>query len=254
MTNDADFVQSLARGLSVIRSFDAQNPVMNLSEIAKRTDISPAAARRFLKTLMILGYVSQRGRDFSLTPKVLELGFSYLSALSLPEIMQPHLEKLSQKLDESVSGAVLTDADIVYIARVSPRRIMTVGITLGTRFPAAATSMGRVLLAELPEVTRDQIFANVSLQAFTDRTITNQEQLLQELNRVKSQGWALVEGELEPGLCSVAAPIRGRDGDVQAAINISTSLSRHSAAAVHRDFLPQLLQTAAVIEQDLKLL
>src|SRR5690606_36124028 len=142
-----DFVQSLARGLAVIRAFDADHAELTLSEVARRAELPRAAARRFLRTLAVLGYVRSDGKVFRLTPRVLELGFSYLSALSLPEIAQPHLERLSHELDESVSAAVLDGDDIVYVARVATRRIMSVGITIGTRFPARKTSMGRVLLA-----------------------------------------------------------------------------------------------------------
>ena len=168
MTDDAarsnDTIQSLVRGLAVIRAFDAEHAELTLSEVARRTDITRAAAGRFLRTLEELGYVrgsagSGVGRTFALTPRVLELGFSYLSALSIPEIVQPHLERLSREVDESVSAAVLDGGDIVYIARVPTRRIMSVRITIGTRFPAFATSMGRVLLAGLPDAARDELLA-----------------------------------------------------------------------------------------------
>lgn len=163
------------------------------------------------------------GRRFSLTPKVLELGFSYLSVLSLPEVMQPHLERLSREVDESVSAAVLAGADIVYVARVPTRRIMTVGITIGTSFPAYATSMGRVLLAELSADELAARLAEASLPARPERTLTDAAALADEIARVRERGRALVDGELEPGLRSIAAPVRGRDGRVAAAINVSTA-------------------------------
>ena len=144
------YVQSLARGLAVIRAFDTDHPKMTLTEVAARTDLTRATARRFLYTLVELGYVRTDGKIFALTAKVLQLGYAYLSGLSLPQLAQPHLEELSLQLGESTSAAVLEGTDIAYIARVSTRRIMTVGITVGTRFPAYATSMGRVLLAALP--------------------------------------------------------------------------------------------------------
>lgn len=231
-----DFVQSLARGLEVIRSFDADHPVLSLSEVARRTGISPAAAGRFLRTLEALGYVRSDDRRFALTPKVLELGFSYLSALSLPEVMQPHLEQLSRLLDESVSAAVLNEDEIVYIARVPTRRIMSVRIMIGTRFPAAVTSMGRVLCAALP---RDA------------RVLSGSERA--ELAVVREQGYALADGELEPGLRSVAVPVRGRDGTVVAAVNIATSTSRVSLDEMRERFVPALLATAAAIEAELRL-
>ncbi|QIG39168.1 helix-turn-helix domain-containing protein [Microbacterium sp. 4R-513] len=253
----ADFVQSLARGLAVIRAFDGDNADLTLSEVARRSVMPRAAARRFLRTLETLAYVRGRGdgtgRTYALTPRVLELGFSYLSALSLPEIVQPHLERLSREVDESVSAAVLDGPDIVYIARVPTRRIMSVRITIGTRFPAYATSLGRVLLAGLEE---DAAAAAVSASApekLTDRTLTDPAALRQELARVGEQGWALVDGELEPGLRSVAAPLHGRSGAVVAALNVSTSSTRDSVEHLVEEYVPALLRTAGAIDAELRL-
>jgi len=248
-----DFVQSLARGLAVIRVFDAEHPALNLSDVARRAEIPAAAARRFLRTLETLGYVRSDGRLFSLTPRVLELGFSYLSALTLPEVVQPHLERLSRAIDESVSAAVLAGDDIVYVARVPTRRIMTVAITIGTRFPAYATSMGRVLLAALPAEDAGSVVDRADLRALTPRTITDRVELRTELARVRAQGWALVDEELELGLRSVAAPVRDRDGRTVAAINVSTSTARPREEAEAR-FVPLLLETASAIEHDLRML
>lgn len=253
-----DFVQSLARGLSVIRAFDAEHAELTLSDVARRAGITRAAARRFLLTLESLGYVapstgSGNGRAFRLTPRVLELGFSYLSSLSLPEIVQPHLEALSREVDESVSAAVLDGADIVYIARVPTRRIMSVRITIGTRFPAFATSMGRVLLAGLPGSAADAALAASALPPLTERTLTDPAVLHDELTRVREQGWSLVDGELEPGLRSIAAPLHSRDGRVVAALNVSTSATRDSVEHVRDAYLPPLLRTAAAIDAELRL-
>lgn len=170
------YVQSLARGgLAVIRAFDANNPVMTLSEVAARTDLTRATARRFLHTLVELGYVRTDGKTFALTAKVLQLGYSYLSALSLPQLAQPHLEQLSLKLGgESTSAAVLDGPDIFYVARVATRRIMNVGgITVGTRFPAYATSMGRVLLAGLPQAKFEAYLSTAELTPITPRTVAS---------------------------------------------------------------------------------
>lgn len=248
-----EFVQSFARGLAVIRVFDAAHPELTLSEVAARAEMTRAAARRFLHTLETLGYVRQAGRGFSLTPRVLELGFSYLSALSLPEIAQPHLEHLSRQVDESVSAAVLDGSDIVYIARVPTRRIMSVGITIGTRFPAHATSMGRVLLAGLPDDEADAALEASARRALTPLTKTDVGALRDELARVRGQGWALVDGELESGLRSVAAPVHGRDGSVVAAVNVSTSATRDTVEHVREAYLPRLLETTAAIERELRL-
>jgi IclR family pca regulon transcriptional regulator len=249
-----DFVQSLARGLAVIRAFDADHAELTLSEVARRAGITRAAARRFLLTLETLGYVRSDDRAFSLTPRVLELGFSYLSSVSLPEVVQPHLEALSRDVDESVSAAVLDGPDIVYVARVPTRRIMSVRITIGTRFPAFATSMGRVLLAGLPEAATDAALAASELPHLTDRTLTDRAELHDELARVRAQGWSLVDGELEPGLRSIAAPLHARDGRVVAAVNVSTSATRDSVDRVLEAYLPPLLRTAAAIDAELRLL
>ncbi|MFV0320114.1 MAG: IclR family transcriptional regulator C-terminal domain-containing protein [Microbacterium sp.] len=248
-----EFVQSLARGLAVIRAFDAEHPELSLSDVARRAGLTRAAARRFLRTLVTLGYVSGDGRLFRLTPRVLELGFSYLSALTLPEVVQPHLEALSHEVGESVSAAVLDGTDIVYVARVPTRRIMSVRITIGTRFPAYATSMGRVLLAGMTDAARDAVVEASTLQPLTGRTLVDSAALIAELDRVRAQGWALVDGELEPGLRSVAAPVRGRDGAVAAAINVSTSATRDSVEHVFEAYLPGLRRTAAALDGELRL-
>lgn len=249
----ADFVQSFARGLAVIRAFDAEHPVLTLTEVARRAEIPPAAARRFLRTLEALGYVRSDGRTFTLTPRVLELGFSYLSALSLPELMQPHLEALSRTLGESVSAAVLAGTDIVYIARVPTRRIMSVGITIGTRFPAFATSMGRVLLADLPPAGLAEVLTLAEPSALTERTVTDAAALAAEIARVRHQGWAIVDGELEEGLRSLAVPVRGKDGRAAAALNVSTASRTVSLSVLRDHHLPLLRKTAEAIEAELLL-
>ena len=168
----SSYVQSLARGLAVIRAFGASTPRLTLSEVARATELTRASARRFLLTLESEGYVRVRDGVFELTPRVLELGFSYLSAQSLPEVAQPHLEALSREVGESTSASVLDGYDIAYSARGPTRRIMSVGITIGTRFPAFATSMGRVLLAALPAAERDTFLEGFTGEAFTARTVT----------------------------------------------------------------------------------
>jgi IclR family pca regulon transcriptional regulator len=214
------YVQSLARGLAVIRAFDTDHPKMTLTEVAARTDLTRATARRFLYTLVELGYVRTDGKIFALTAKVLQLGYAYLSGLSLPQLAQPHLEELALQLGESTSAAVLDGTDIAYIARVSTKRIMTVGITVGTRFPAYATSMGRVLLAALPPAQLQEYLAAAEIRPLTPRALGTREELLAELDTVRAQGWCLLDQELELGLMSIAAPVH--DGPkVVAAINVS---------------------------------
>src|SRR6266536_1718382 len=250
-SHDGDFVQSLERGLSVIRAFDAEHPKLTLSEVATSTGLSRAAARRFLRTLVQLGYMRSDGSRFALRPKILELGYAYLSSLSLPEVAMPHLEQLVEKVRESSSVCVLDGDEVVYIARVPTKRIMTVSISIGTRFPAYATSLGRVLLAARCDEWLNGYFASVKLRMHTPHTITDPAALRAELQRVHAQGWALVDQELEEGLRSVAAPIRDRDGRVIAAVNVSTHASRASRSDIVDRLLTPLLRTARLIENDL---
>lgn len=246
------YVQSLARGLAVIRAFDESRPEMTLSEVARATDLSRAAARRFLHTLAQLGYVYSDGRVFTLTPRVLELGFAYLSSVSLPEIAQPHLERLVSRVHESASVSVLDGDDIVYIARVPTSRIMTVSINIGTRFPAYATSMGRVLLANLPADELDSFLSRVRLDPLGPHTVDSPDELRRELTRIREQGFGLVDQELEAGLRSIAAPIRNRAGRVIAAANISSHASRTTGEGARENLLPPLQATTADIEADLR--
>ena len=244
------YVQSLARGLSVIRSFDAEHPEMTLSDISRRTGLTRATSRRFLLTLVELGYVKTDDRLFSLTARVLELGFSYLSALSLPEIAQPHLEQLAASIHESTSASVLDGTDIVYVARVPTRRIMSVRINIGTRFPAYATSMGRVLLASFNAAELAPHLDAIDFEGLTSHTITSREALVKELERVREQGWAMVDQELENGLRSIAAPIR-HGSSVIAAINVSTTANSHTVESIHENLLPPLKLAAERISHDL---
>jgi IclR family pca regulon transcriptional regulator len=219
--------------------------------VARATGLTRAAARRFLLTLVQLGYVRVEGREFSLRPRVLELGYSYLSGLTLPEVAQPHLEALVGRVDESSSISVLDGDDVVYVARVHTKRIMTVMITVGTRFPAYATSMGRVLLASLGDDELAAYLARADLVPLTPRTLTDPAALRSSLAEVRTRGFALVDQELEEGLRSAAAPVCNREGTVVAAVNLSVSASRTSLRQLEREFVPPLLETAAQISRDL---
>jgi len=246
------FVQSLERGLAVIRAFDTEHPELTLSDVARETGLTRAAARRFLLTLADLGYVRSDGRLFALTARVLELGYAYLSALSLPEVAEPHLEALVAEVRESSSLSVLDGDDIVYVARVPTSRIMRVAINVGTRFPAYATSMGRVQLAGLSDDDLTAYLKRVKLKPLTAHTLATEAELRGELARIRAQGWALVDQELEEGLRSVAVPIRDRDGAVVAAVNVSAHASRATKDIVRKTLLPPLLETASRIESDLR--
>jgi IclR family transcriptional regulator, pca regulon regulatory protein len=251
---DSDFVQSLDRGLAVIRAFGPERERLSLSEVARATGLTRAAARRFLLTLVKLGYVRNDGREFSLRPRVLELGYAYLSGLSLPEVAAPHLEELVAKLRESSSISILDGHQIVYVVRVPTKRIMTVAISVGTRIPAYATSMGRVLLAELSDEKLDSYLAEAKLERLTARTVTDPDRLREIVREVGEQGYAIVDQELEEGLRAAAAPIRGAHDVGVAAINVSAHASRVSMAAMRAQILPVLLETARQIETDLKAL
>ncbi|WP_020495398.1 IclR family transcriptional regulator domain-containing protein [Sciscionella marina] len=246
------YVQSLARGLSVITAFGAEHPEMTLAEVARATGLSRAAARRVLHTLVQLGYVSTEGKTFALTPRVLELGFSYLSSIELPELAQPHLERLAAQVHESASVSVLDGDEIVYVARVPTSRIMTVAISIGTRFPAYATSMGHVLLAGLTAPEREDYLRRLHPEPLGPGTVASAGELRAELDTVAGQGWAIVDQELEAGLRSIAAPIRDREGRTVAAVNISTHASRVTKEHLRRELLPRLLETARAIEADLR--
>lgn len=253
-SRDSDFVQSLDRGLAVIRAFGPDRERLSLSEVARATGLTRAAARRFLLTLVKLGYVRNDGREFSLRPLVLELGYAYLSGLALPEVAAPHLEELVERLHESSSISVLDGHDIVYVARVPTKRIMTVAISVGTRFPAYATSMGRVLLAAMPEPEFERYLAEATFKPLSSRTVTDPARLREIVREVAGQGYAIVDQELEEGLRAVAAPIRGAPDVGTAAINVSAHASRVSLTALRTQILPSLLETAAQIEADLRAL
>jgi IclR family pca regulon transcriptional regulator len=246
------FVQSLERGLDVIRALSLPGQGRTLSDVARDTGLTRASARRFLLTLEELGYVRSDDRRFVLTPRVLELGYAFLSSLTLPQIAQPHLRELVEQVHESSSVSVLDGPDIVYVAREPTQRIMTVVISVGTRFPAFATSMGRVLLAGLGNPELDAFLQTAELTALTPGTVTDREQLRKVIDRVRRQGWALVDQELEAGLRSVAVPIRNSSSKVVAAMNLSTQANRRTPQAIREELLAPLSEAAALIERDLQ--
>lgn len=247
----AHFVQSVARALAVMRSFTAERPAQTLAEVARETGLDRATARRLLLTLADLGYVTNDGRAFELTPRVLELGYAYLSGLSLPEIAQPHLQALARELNETAALAVLDGDEIVYVGLVPSARLASVTINIGTRFDAYATSMGRVLLAGLSDADLDVRLRRLRLRRRTDRTVRDIETLRKEIEKARRQGWALVDSELEEGLRGAAAPVRHRAGKVVAAANVSVHAGRTTPELVERDYVPIILRTVRLIEADL---
>ncbi|MFD5628588.1 IclR family transcriptional regulator C-terminal domain-containing protein [Streptomyces sp. NPDC127072] len=241
-----EFVESLARGLTVITSFGEGRAELTLTEVAQATGLARATARRALITLEHLGYVTAHDRVFRLTPRVLGLGFPPLSRTTLPDIAVPHLTELSHRLHESTSLAVLAGDEVQYTARVATSRVMSVNVVVGTRLPAYATSLGRVLLADRPDARLPELLP------LTPRTITDPALLRAELDRVREAGYALADEELEEGLRAVAVPVRDRGGRVVAAVNVALHSSRRTAEECVRDILPELYATASRVEADLR--
>lgn len=247
------YVQSFARGLGVIRSFGAAAPSQTLSEVAARTGLTRAGARRILLTLEGLGYVSSEGRQFRLTARTLELGFAYLSSLPLWNFAEPVMEALATEVGESCSAAVLDGADIVYVLRVPTHRIMSITLGIGSRLPAFCTSMGRVLLAGLPsDEARARLQAS-PLPALTQRTVVDVDSLMAELAHVRAQGWCLVNQELENGLASMAAPLIDRGGRTIAALNLSAQVVATPPEQMLQRCLPPLRAAAQRISHTLQM-
>jgi len=247
----AGFVHSLERGLSVIRCFSDERPRLTLSEVARQTGLSRASARRSLLTLQTLGYVSSDDRQFFLTPRVLTLGYAYLSSLSFADVAQSHLADLANEVHESCSASVLDGFDIVYVARAATKRIMTISLSVGTRLPAYATSMGRVLLAALPDDQLNAYLDQGTLAPLTERTIVDRDQLSAELARTRTRGWCLVDQELEDGLRSIAVPVHDASGRVVAAVNTSAHATRVPLTTLQKSFLAKLKDCAAAIDAEL---
>ncbi|MBO9514956.1 MAG: helix-turn-helix domain-containing protein [Variovorax sp.] len=244
------YVQSFARGLQVIRSFSAKAPRQTLSEVAAASGLTRAGARRILLTLQTLGYVSADGKLFSLTPRILDLGFAYLSSMPIWNRAEPVMEALVQQVHESCSAAVLDATDIVYVLRVPTHKIMRISLGVGSRLPAWCTSMGRLLLADLDsdDAIRERL-ASSEREAFTKHTVTDLEALFAKVMQARRQGWCLVNQELEEGLISIAAPIVDRGGRAVAALNISGQANRTSAKVMQETMLPALLDAARTISR-----
>ncbi len=238
------YVQSFARGLEVIRSFSTQAPRQTLSEVAAATGLTRAGARRILLTLQTLGYVASDGKLFALTPRILDLGFAYLSSMPIWNRAEPIMEALVREVQESCSAAVLDATDIVYVLRVPTHKIMRITLGVGSRLPAWCTSMGRLLLADLPDEEVRARLAASTLEAFTKNTLTDADAIFAKVLQARRQGWCVVNQELEEGLISIAAPIIDRAGRMVAALNISGQANRTSAKVMQDNLLPPLLAAA----------
>lgn len=248
--NNADFIQSLARGLDVIQAFSSEHPTLTVSEAAKLTSLSRPAVRRILLTLESLGFATSLDGHFSLTARVLSLGYSYISSKSLWEIAHPHMQQLVNQTGESTSISVLDGSDIIYVARIPTKRIMTISLDVGSRLPAYATSMGQILLANLSETELNNYFKTTDLQKWTTKTVVDKQKLKAQFTKIKKEGWVFIEQQLEDGLSSLAAPIRNHEGKVIAAINISSHANRIDNKVIEENLLPLLIETAEKISDD----
>lgn len=242
---DPSFMTSLARGLAVVKAFSEQRRAMTIAQLSHKTGIPRAAVRRCLYTLKQLGYADSEANNFYLKPKILSLGYSYLSSTPLTIAAQPALNKISRQLNESCLLGVLEESDVIYISRSQSSRVMSVALNAGSRVPAYCTSLGRVLLSALSEDDLRDYFAKVDLIAHTDHTVSTETELRAILTEVRNKGYAIVEEELEIGLQSIAVPVRGASGMIVAAVNLSAQSSRTARGQLEQVFLPALLNTAS---------
>ncbi len=247
-----EFLSTLERGLRVLKAFDADAPEMQLSEVAVKTGLSPAVARRCLNTLVELGYMGRSGRKFLLKPKTLEFGWAFLNSMNIEEIVLPFLQTIRDETGDSSSLAILSGSDILYLAHVSTNRKIRLGASVGTRFPAYATSLGRVLLAYQPDSVIDDYIATTAFQKFTEHTINTKTDLLKRLQQVRMRGYDSAQDELDYGIVSVSVPISDPNRNIVAAINCSTSTTRIKQEELIQTRLPLLQNAALEIEASLK--
>jgi len=245
-TKPQDLMGGFAKGLSVIEAFDAEHRELSISDVSRITGLDRATSRRCLLTLVERGLATIAGKQFSLTAGILRLGYAYLAAMPLARLVQPYIEQLSTETDESCSVCVLDGAEIVYVARASQRRVMSIGLSVGSRLPAYCASMGRVLLASLPEAEARMILSKEKRPKLTPHTKTSIAELLRELAVVRARGYAVVDQELEIGLRSIAIPLRGRSG-VVGALNVGAQAARVTVRQLREEMLPVMLRVASVL-------
>jgi len=249
---DSEFLSTLARGLSVLRVFSREHPEMTLSEVAASTSLSPAVARRCLHTLLELGYVGKKGKHFLLTPEVMSFASAFLESMNMEQVVRPHLQVVRDRTGDSSSLAVFSDPDVLYLIHVSTNRMVRLAAGIGTRFPAYATSLGRILISQLPENRISQYLENTELIRFTDKTITDRNRLRQIFMQARKNDYATIQDELDYGIVSLAVPIRAGDGEALAAINCSTATSRVEPGELLETRLPLLREAAREIEIELQ--
>lgn len=245
---DSDFLGSFAKGLKVIECFDQNSPRLSIADVASNTGLDRATARRCLLTLAQLGYAHYDGKYFELTSRILRLGHAYLSSTPLPRLLQPFLDELSEQVGQSASASVLEGSEIVYIARASQKRVMSINLMAGSRLPAYCSSMGRVLLSALPDSDVIERLEQMERRKLTEHTITEVDALLGELQKIRNIGYAVNNQELEMGLCSIAVPLIGRGGKAVAAINIGAPASLCSVDSLIANYLEPMTQIRKRIE------
>ena len=243
------YVKSVEKTFTVLSVFTEEKPLQSVSEVAAAADLSRAAARRFLLTLCELGYLSTDGSRFQLTPRVLNIGSAFLSSLTLPALAEPHLKALSADLQETASVCILDDVHVVYVARITSPRLVSVAVHVGTRFPAWATSMGRVLLAALDDTDLQDRLDRSDIRRYTASTVPSREALITELGKVRDRGWSVVREEYEEGLSGVAVPVY-RAGRVVAAANVSLHQPYGKTISIEDVLLPRLRRAAQDISSD----
>lgn len=249
VNKQTDTIAAFAKGLRVIEAFSADTPRLSISDVARSTGLDRATARRCLLTLYHEGYAEYDGKFFALTPRVLRLGLAALSSMALPQLVQPWLDQLSEKIGQSCSVCLLEGDEIVYIARAAQKRLMSIGLMPGSRLPAHCTSMGRVLLAALPEQEARALLEASDLSPRTPSSLADVNSLLQELRRVRDTGYALVDQEVEPGLRSLAVPVLNHRGQIIAALNTGVAAVHPNPEDVVIAYLPALKQVQAGLQR-----
>lgn len=252
MVNKTDFIASLAKGLRVIEAFRAERPRLSIAEVAEATGLDRATARRCLLTLHELGYADYDGKFFALTPRILRLGMGALAAMPLAQLVQPWLDQLSERIGQSTSVSILDGTEIVYLARAAQRRVMSIGLMPGSRLPAHCTSMGRVLLAALPEAQARAIVERSDLTPRTAHSLTAPDEIMARIRQARADGHAVIDQEIEPGLRSIAVPLYDMRGQVVAALNTGVAAVQSSAGELAALYLPALLRVQEGLRRTLR--
>lgn len=245
-----NFVEAVARGLDLLRAFEPAKPSMTMSELAAAANLARPTTARVLHTLEALGYVRSHNGNFTLTPRVLELGMAYIQATDIWDLTRPHMERLVAQTHESSSVAQLDGSDIVYVARVAVPKLIALVVRIGTRFPAATTSLGKVLLSDLSDEDVAAVLSEPSRTGITPRHSPSPSELREQLAEIRERGWALTDQELANGIRSIATPIRDGSGRTRAALNVTVHASETSTEKLRDEHLPRLLAAAGAISAD----